>query len=125
MKIVVFFKCFYIGYKWCFNGTYRICWLYTFSVWMAKSIHRGQGHTNEYGNCIDMCPCLFDHCWDLQTSRKNRVGMIICSINLFHIEFYIWFRAWIHTIKYYKWEQKLIEHFLMMEIFCKIISNSS
>ena len=62
MTPIVLFKLLYIGYKWCFNGTYHIRWLHSLSVFMAKSEYRCQGHTNEHGNCLDMCPCLFDLC---------------------------------------------------------------
>ena len=58
----------YIGYKWCFNGTHHICWFYSLLISVAEGENSGKGNTDEYGNCIDMRPCLLDFRWDPQTS---------------------------------------------------------
>ena len=76
MVFIVFFKYLNLGYKWCFNGTYHICWFYALFVSLAQGENRGKSHTNEYGNRVSLCPCLLDICWYTKTSRKNRVGKI-------------------------------------------------
>ena len=68
LSLTILSKHAYIGYKWCFNGTHHICWFYSLLISVAEGENSGKGNTDEYGNCIDMRPCLLDFRWDPQTS---------------------------------------------------------
>lgn len=68
LSLTILSKHAYIGYKWCFNSTHHICWFYSLLISVAEGENSGKSNTDEYGNCIDMRPCLLDFRWDPQTS---------------------------------------------------------